>query len=54
MFFNGFTLLILFMGFFLGMVFGVRIQEAHQFRQRDKWLNGETIEDQMKREGWTL
>ena len=37
-----------------GLVLGVKIEEAHQFRQRDEWLNGATIEDQMKRDGWQL
>jgi len=54
MLFNGFTLLILFLGFFAGFVFGVRVEEAHQFRRHDDWLNGETIEEQMKQDGWTL
>jgi hypothetical protein len=54
MFFNGFTLLILFMGFFLGFVFGVRVQEAHQMNRASEWLDGESVEDQMKRDGWTL
>ena len=54
MFFNGFTLLILFAGFFLGFVFGVRVEEAHLRNRARDWLDGETIEDHMKRDGWKL
>jgi hypothetical protein len=54
MFFNGFTLLILFVGFFLGFVFGVRVQEAHQINRANDWLEGETVEEHMKRDGWKL
>jgi hypothetical protein len=54
MFFNGFTLLILFAGFFLGFVFGVRVEEAHLRNRAKDWLDGETIEDHMKRDGWKL
>lgn len=54
MFFNGFTLLLMILSALGGLLLGVRIQEAHEFRRRDEWLNGETIEDQMKRDGWTL
>ena len=54
MFFNGFTLLLMIVSAIGGLVLGVKIEEAHQFRQRDEWLNGATIEDQMKRDGWQL
>lgn len=54
MFFNGFTLLILFMGFFLGFVFGIRVEEEHTRNRSSEWLDGETVEEQMKRDGWHL
>jgi hypothetical protein len=54
MFFNGFTLLMLFMGFFAGFVFGVRVEESHNRNRASEWLNGETVEDHMKRDGWSL
>jgi len=54
MFFNGFTLLLMILSADGGLILGVRIQEAHEFRRRDEWLNGATIEDQMKQDGWIL
>jgi UPF0716 family protein affecting phage T7 exclusion len=54
MVFNGFTLLLMILSAVGGLLFGVRIQEAHEFRRRDQWLNGETIEEQMKRDGWQV
>jgi hypothetical protein len=54
MFFNGFTLLLVIISLIAGFAFGIRVEEAHQRNRSDDWLNGETIEDQMKRDGWTL
>jgi hypothetical protein len=54
MFFNGFTLLLMIISAVAGFAFGIRVEEAHQRSRRDEWLNGETIEAQMKRDGWTL
>jgi UPF0716 family protein affecting phage T7 exclusion len=54
MFFNGFTLLLIIISAVAGFAFGIRVQEAHEFRRRDEWLNGATIEDQMKQDGWVL
>ena len=54
MFFNGFTLLLMMLSAIFGLWVGVKIEEGHQFRLRDEWLNGETIENQMNRDGWTL
>jgi hypothetical protein len=54
MFFNGFTLLLMMLSAIFGLYCGVKIESGHQFRMRDEWLNGETIENQMKRDGWTL
>lgn len=54
MFFNGFTLLLMMLSGVFGLWIGVRIESTHQFRRHDDWLNGESIESQMKRDGWTL
>jgi hypothetical protein len=54
MFFNGFTLILIIIFFSIGMWAGIRAEQAHQANLRDNWLNGESIEDQMKRDGWTL
>ena len=54
MFFNGFTLLLMMLSAIFGLYCGVKIESGHQFRMRDEWLNGETIENQMNRDGWTL
>ena len=54
MFFNGFTLLLMILSALGGLILGVKIEEAHQFRRRDEWLNGESIEEQMERDGWNL
>jgi hypothetical protein len=52
MFFNGFTLLLVVVALIVGFVFGIRVEEAHQRNRAAEWLDGETIEDQMKRDGW--
>jgi UPF0716 family protein affecting phage T7 exclusion len=52
MFFNGFTLLLMILSAVGGFILGVKIEEAHQFRRHDDWLNGETIESQMRKDGW--
>jgi len=54
MFFNGFTLLLMILSAIGGLILGVKIEQAHQFRRHDDWLNGDTIEEQMKRDGWQL
>ena len=54
MFFNGFTLLLMIISALGGLLLGVRIQEAHEYRRRHEWLNGDTIEEQMKRDGWQV
>lgn len=54
MFFNGFTLLLMIISAVAGFAFGVRVQMAHEEERRHRWLNGETIEDQMRNEGWSL
>lgn len=54
MFFNGFTLMLIIIFFSIGMWTGIRAEQAHQLNLRDRWLNGETIEEQMERDGWHL
>ena len=54
MYFNGFTLLLMIVSLIGGVMLGVRIQMAHQEERRHRWIDGETIESQMNRDGWTL
>ena len=54
MFFNGFTLMLVIISFAIGMWTGIRAEQAHQRNMRERWINGETIEEQMAREGWSL
>lgn len=54
MFFNGFTLLLMIISLIAGFAFGVRVEEAHWRNRFHEWKDGETIESQMKRDGWTL
>jgi hypothetical protein len=54
MFFNGFTLFLMILSGLGGVMLGVRIEINHQRRLSDQWLNGATIEDQMKRDGWNV
>jgi len=54
MYFNGFTLFLMILSGLGGVMLGVRIEMAHQANRADEWLNGETIEDQMARDGWQL
>jgi hypothetical protein len=54
MYFNGFTLLLMILSMVGGIMLGVRIEMAYQATGDDECLCGETIEDQMKRDGWSL
>jgi UPF0716 family protein affecting phage T7 exclusion len=54
MYFNGFTLLLMILSMVGGIMLGVRVEMAHQRNRAENWINGETIEDQMTRDGWTL
>jgi hypothetical protein len=54
MFFNGFTLLLMILSAIIGFGFGIRVEEAHNRNRAEEWLNGETIEEQMKRDGWQV
>lgn len=52
MFFNGVTLILIIMSFGVGIWIGIRSEQANQRQLRDNWLNGETIGNRMKRDGW--
>jgi hypothetical protein len=54
MFFNGFTLLLVIISLITGFAFGIRVEEAHNRNRANDWLKGESVEDHMKRDGWTL
>jgi hypothetical protein len=54
MFFNGFTLLLMILSLIAGFAFGIRVEAAHWRNRTEDWIDGATIEDQMKRDGWTL
>jgi hypothetical protein len=54
MYFNGFTLLLMIVSMVGGIMLGVKIEIAHQANRANQWLNGETIEEQMKRDGWKV
>jgi uncharacterized membrane protein len=54
MFFNGFTLLLIIISLIAGFAFGVRVQEAQTRSRASEWIQGETVEDHMKRDGWSL
>ena len=54
MFFNGFTLLLVILSLIAGFIFGIRVEEAHWRNRTANWIDGDTIEEQMKRDGWKL
>jgi hypothetical protein len=54
MFFNGFTLLLMMISLGAGVWLGIRIESAYQYKLRNNWLDGETIESQMAKDGWRL
>lgn len=59
MYFNGFTLLLMFVSAIGGLIMGIKIEEAHQERLQsqydaDRQLLGRTIEEQMRRDGWSV
>ena len=54
MFFNGFTLMLCIFSFAIGMWVDIRAEQAHQRNMRKRWINSDTIEEQMAREGWSL
>jgi hypothetical protein len=54
MYFNGFTLLLMMLSVVGGFVLGVKVEIAHRANQAERWIAGESIEAEMKRDGWTL
>jgi hypothetical protein len=48
------TLLLMSISLGIGWWLGIKAEQAHQRQLQDRWFNGETIEAQMRREGWTL
>jgi hypothetical protein len=54
MFFNGFTLLLVFISLFVGFLAGVRYENNFMRERFNDWTNGESIEEQMKRDGWKV
>jgi hypothetical protein len=58
---NGIDLLILLVGVAMGTRFGINVQRARDYEKelnhRDdfqSWLDGQQIENQMRRDGWKL
>jgi hypothetical protein len=54
MVFNGFTLLIMLISLVVGFLGGVRYENNYMRQRFNDWTDGETIEQQMKRDGWKL
>jgi uncharacterized protein YneF (UPF0154 family) len=52
MFFNGFTLLLVIIALIVGFLGGVRWENNFMRQRFNDWTNGESIEEQMKRDGW--
>ena len=48
------TLILIIISLGTGWWLGIKAEQAHQRQLQDRWFNGETIEDQMRREGWSL
>jgi cell division protein FtsW (lipid II flippase) len=54
MFFNGFTLLLVFASIAVGFFWGMSYENQYQKTRFNNWLHGETIEEEMKRDGWKI
>lgn len=54
MYFNGFTLLLVLVSLFIGFLAGVRYENNYMRQRFNKWTNGQTIEQQMAKDGWKL
>jgi hypothetical protein len=54
MVFNGFTLLIMMISLLVGFLGGVRYENNYMRERFRNFADGETIEQQMKRDGWRL
>jgi hypothetical protein len=54
MYFNGLHLMLVFAALFIGFLIGVRYENQYQKSMRQSWIDGETIEQQMARDGWQV
>jgi uncharacterized protein YneF (UPF0154 family) len=54
MFFNGFTLLLIIIALIVGFLGGVRYENTYLMRRLRDAAPGETIEQQMAKDGWRL
>jgi hypothetical protein len=54
MHFNGFTLLLILISLVVGFFAGVRYENNYMRQRFQDWSVGDTIEQQMKRDGWRL
>ena len=54
MYFNGFTLMLVILSLIGGFAAGVRYENQYQKSRFHKWANGESIEQQMARDGWRV
>lgn len=52
--FNKLTFVLMVISLSAGLWLGIRAEQAHQRNLRDNWFNGESVQDQMKRDGWSL
>ena len=52
--FNKLTFVLMVISLSAGLWLGIRAEQAHQRNLRHNWFNGESVEDQMKRDGWSL
>lgn len=54
MFFNGFTLLLVFASIAVGFFWGMSYENQYQNTRSHNWLNGKSIEEEMAEDGWKL
>ena len=54
MYFNGFTLLLVLISLFVGFLAGIRYENTYIMKRLRDAAPGETIEEQMKRDGWRV
>lgn len=54
MFFNGFTLLLVFASVAVGFFWGMKYENDYQKHRFNNWLHGATIEEEMAQDGWKL
>jgi hypothetical protein len=54
MFFNGFTLLLMMIAFTVGVGMGMRAEINHNRRRAQAWVDGESLESHLAKDGWRL